>query len=380
MFGRKVTLFTLLGFTVHADTSWLVMAVLVTWSLAAGVFPSYYAGLSQAAYWWMGAAGAVGLFASIIFHELCHSLVARKYGLPIKGITLFIFGGVAEMEEEPQNAKTEFLMAVAGPASSALLALLFFLLSRVIATWPIHVEVIVSYLAWINGMLALFNLLPAFPLDGGRVLRSVLWKLKNDLPWATRVASRIGSGFGLAMIFFGLLSLLRGNVIGGVWWFVIGMFLRNASQISYQQLVLRRSLQGLRVARFMKQDPVTVSPTTTIEELVNNYIYHYHFKMYPVVENKKLFGVVTIRDVKQVAPHEWATRTVGEIAEQCTAENTVSPATEATKALEQMTKTGASRLLVVDNDRLVGIIALKDMLTFLSLKMDLGGSDPEERF
>ncbi|MGD0237788.1 MAG: site-2 protease family protein [Syntrophorhabdales bacterium] len=372
MFGRKITLFKLLGFTVRADVSWLVLAFLITWSLAVGVFPLYYKGLSQQAYWGMGVFGALGLFGSIVFHEMCHSLVARKYGLPIKGITLFIFGGVAEREDVPQNPKTEFLMAAAGPASSVLLALILHGLSTVTeGTWPVVVNGVISYLGWINGTLAVFNLLPAFPLDGGRVLRSALWRYKGDLTWATRVASRIGSGFGFGMIFLGILSLLRGNFIGGVWWFVIGMFLRNASQMSYQQLVLRKSLEGVRVARFMKRDPITVSLSTSIEELVKNYIYHYHFKMYPVVEGTHLKGVVTIRRVKQIPPEEWPARTVGEIAEECTTDNTIGPEADATKALEQMNRMEVSRLLVVDHGKLVGILTLKDMLTFLSLRVDL---------
>ena len=237
--------------------------------------------------------------------------------------------------------------------------------------WPTVVNGVIFYLGWINGTLAIFNLLPAFPLDGGRVLRSALWRYKGDLGWATRVASRIGSGFGFGMIFLGILSLLRGNFIGGVWWFVIGMFLRNASQMSYQQLVLRKSLQGAHVARFMKRDLVTVSPSTSIEELVNNYIYRHHFKMYPVVEGNRLKGVVTIRQVKRVAPEEWSAHTVGELAEECTADNTISPEADATKALEQMNRAGVSRLLVTDHGKLVGILTLKDMLTFLSLRANL---------
>jgi CBS domain-containing protein len=263
-------------------------------------------------------------------------------------------------------------MAAAGPASSVLLAVIFHALSMATeGAWPTVVNGVISYLGWINSTLAIFNLLPAFPLDGGRVLRSALWKYQGDLKRATRIASQIGSGFGFGMIFLGILSLLRGNFIGGVWWFVIGLFLRNTSQMSYQQLVLRQSLQGLQVARFMKRDPVTVSPATSIEDLVNNYIYRHHFKMYPVVEQNRLKGVVTISQVKQIQQEEWPVRTVGELAEQCTADNTISPSADAAKALEQMSRMGASRLLVVDNGRLVGILTLKDMLTFLSLRADL---------
>ncbi len=372
MFGRKITLFKLAGFTVRADVSWLVLAFLITWSLAVGIFPYYYKGFSQQAYWWMGVCGALGLFGSIVFHELCHSLVARKYGLPIKGITLFIFGGVSEMEDEPQNPKTEFLMAAAGPASSVLLSIVFHALSVVAKdSWPTVVNAVISYLGWINATLAIFNLLPAFPLDGGRVLRSALWKYKGDLMWATRAASRIGSAFGFGMIFLGILSLLRGNFIGGIWWFVIGLFLRNASQMSYQQVVLRKSLQGLHVDRFMKRDLVTVSPSTSVLELVDNYIYRHHFKMYPVVEEGHLRGVVTINQVKEVPREEWPSRAVGALAQQCTADNTISPRADATEALEKMHHLGVSRLLVVSRGRLVGILTLKDMLTFFSLNADL---------
>ena len=241
MFGKRFSLFKLLGFEVKIELSWVVLVVLLTWSLASNVFPSNTEGFSRSTYWWMGVAGTLGLFASVVFHELCHSLVARRYGLPITGITLFIFGGVAEMEDEPPSARSEFLMALAGPASSALLGFAFFgmtLLGRG-QGWPAPVNGVTSYLASLNGSLAAFNLLPAFPLDGGRVLRSVLWGVRKDLRWATRIASRIGSGLGILLMVLGGLDLLLGNFVGGVWLFVIGMFVQNASRTSYQQLFIR---------------------------------------------------------------------------------------------------------------------------------------------
>ena len=177
MFGRGFRLFEILGFEVKIDASWLILAVLVTWSLAGGYFPQNYQGLAPASYLWMGVAGALGLFASIIFHELSHSLVARRYGMPIRGITLFIFGGVAEMEDEPPTAQAEFLMAVAGPIASGALALSFYivgLLGEGIAA-PVPVLAVAGWLAFVNTMLAVVNLVPAFPLDGGRMLRAALW-------------------------------------------------------------------------------------------------------------------------------------------------------------------------------------------------------------
>ena len=251
MFGKRITLFKLFGFSVHVDLSWLVIAALITWSLAQGLFPSEYEGLPAAAYWIMGAAGAVGLFFSIVFHELFHSLAARRFGIPMTGITLFIFGGVAEMDDEPPNPKAEFFMAIAGPLSSIVLGVMFYALFIIaeLQEWPLIAAGVLGYLGVINWILAAFNLLPAFPLDGGRVLRSALWQWKNNLRWATRISSQIGSGFGIGIIILGLVSLARGNVVGGIWWFLIGMFLRNASQSSYQQVVVRKALQGEKVLR-----------------------------------------------------------------------------------------------------------------------------------
>ncbi len=376
MFGRQITLFRLFGFTVRVDVSWLVIAFLIVWSLAAGLFPHYYPGLSKSTYWWMGIAGAVGLFVSIIFHEFWHSFIARRYGLPISGITLFIFGGVSEMSEEPQNPGVEFFMAIAGPLSSFLLAGIFFVfLSATRGYWSLPAEAVLLYLASINGLLGVFNLLPAFPLDGGRILRSGLWRLRGNLRWATRVASIIGAGFGAGMIFLGIISFLSGNILGGIWWFLIGMFLRNASQVSYKQLIIRRALEGEHVAAFMKPDLVTIAPSTTLEEMMEKYVYKYHYKMFPVTEGGKLRGVVTINKLKDIPREEWGRRTVGEIADTCTEGNTIHPDTDATKALEKMNKTGNSRLMVLDQDRLIGILALKDMLKFLSIKLDFEAAE-----
>ncbi len=373
MFGKPIPLFKLLGFEIRIDLSWIVIAVLIVWTLAKGVFTENYGGLSDRTYWIMGTAAALGLFASIIFHELCHSLVSRRFNMPMKGITLFIFGGVAEMGEEPPTPKAEFLMAIAGPLSSIFLGLVLYGVAAAAQTgnWPIAVSGTVSYLSYINLILAGFNLIPAFPLDGGRVLRSALWKWKGDLKQSTRIASAIGSGFGFALILFGIFTLLMGNFVGGVWWFLIGVFLRNASMMSYQQVLLRKALEGERVRRFMSTEPVSVKTSFSLKKLVEDYIYKFHFKMFPVVENEKLIGCVTTRQVTQVPQTEWERREVGELAQQCSPENTVSPEADAMKALTLMNETQNSRLLVVDGDRLVGIITLKDLLQFFSEKMDL---------
>jgi Zn-dependent protease/predicted transcriptional regulator len=373
MFGKRFTLFTLLGFEVRIDASWLILALLVTWSLARGYFPLHSPALPSPIYWWMGAAGALGLFLSIVFHELCHSLVATHYGIPMKGITLFIFGGVAEMDNEPPSAKAEFLMAGAGPLSSFFIGLVFYGLSELGTSNELapSVTAVISYLAWINMALAVFNLIPAFPLDGGRVLRSALWSWKQNLRWATSIASQIGSAFGVLLIVLGIISFFRQNFIGGLWWFMIGIFLKNAAQMSYQQVLTRKALEGEKVSRFMVTTPITVPPSTSLEEFVNEYVYKYHFKMFPVVSWGKLLGCITVKEAAAVDHKEWPLRTVGEIAAQCSSEITIGPDDDAVKALSSMSRTGNSRLLVVDGDRLIGIIALKDMLKFLSLKIEL---------
>lgn len=373
MFGHSIRLFKLFGFEVKIDLSWLILAVLITWTLAKGWFPHTYKNFSSETYWLMGAAGAIGLFLSIVFHELSHSLVARQYGIPMRGITLFIFGGVAEMTEEPPSAKSEFMMAIAGPIASIVLGLGFYginlVINATVTSQPTYA--VIDYLAYINLILAGFNLVPAFPLDGGRVLRSGLWWWKNNLRWATRISSQIGAGFGIFLIVIGAVSFFAGNFIGGVWWFLIGMFLHRASRMSYQQLLIRKAIEGEKIEHFMKTDPVTVSPSITLEDLVEDYIYKHHYKMFPVVEGDKLVGCVKVDQVKQIPKDRRKDQTVGDIADKCSSENTISPETDAVKVLSNMKRSGNSRLMVVENSHLVGIVSLKDMLNFLSFKIDL---------
>lgn len=373
MFGKSLELFKLFGFSVKVDLSWLVIAFLVTWSLADGVFPALNPGWSRALYWGMGFVGAIGLFVSIVFHELSHSLVARRFGLPMTGITLFVFGGVAEMSDEPPNPRAEFTMAVAGPAASVLVAGICFL-GAFIGRWvaaPTPAVIVVGYLGVINLALAAFNMIPAFPLDGGRVLRSVLWGWKDNLRWATRVSSRIGAGFGALLIALGLVSLFFGRLIGGIWWILIGLFVRQAAHASYRQLLIRRALEGEPVRRFMHDRPVSVPRQISVDELVNDYVYRYHFKFFPVVDGGHLVGCVSTHDVKELPREEWSRQTVGAITQPCTATNSVQPDDDAMDALSKMNRGRLSRLMVVEGDHLVGVLALKDLLGFFSMKMEL---------
>jgi Zn-dependent protease/CBS domain-containing protein len=373
VFGRPIELFEIFGFKVRIDFSWFVVAALVTWQLSALTFPAQLPGLAPGTYWLMGSVGALAYFLCILLHEISHAEVARTYGVEIRGITLFIFGGVAEMAEEPPSPQSEFVIAAAGPAASFGIALACGGLYAVghAVEWPAPVTAVLGYLAVLNGGLALLNLTPAFPLDGGRLLRAILWGWRGNLRWATRISAGIGSGFGLLLIGLGVVSVLNG-VLFGVWLFVLGLFVRNAATASYQQLLLRRTLEGEPVSRFMHPDPVTVPRAISVLELVQSYIYRYHFKMFPVVDDGgRLLGCVTARHVRSLPREDWERQTVGALAERCSPENTVQANTDAMEALSRMSRTGASRLMVVDGDRLLGILSLKDLLRFFSLKMEL---------
>jgi Zn-dependent protease len=367
-------LFSLFGFQVKIDLSWLLLGLLISWSLAAGVFPTDYPGLSKRVYAWMGIACAVGVFFSIVFHEFSHSLVARRFGIPIKGITLFIFGGVAEMEKEPPSPKSEFLMAVAGPLASFLLAFIFSRLEAlaVAGAWSTPVVGVSHSLAYINMIVAVFNLVPAFPLDGGRMLRAMLWHWKKDLRVATHISSQLGRGFGLALMILGVLALIQGNFIVGMWWFLIGIFLRAAASASYQQLLLQEVLHDQPVKRFMRRYPLTVSPSITVREWIEDYVYRHHFKMFPVVENSKLLGCIRIQSIKQIPRDEWQNKKVREFMEPCSKTNTISADMETTELLSAMVRPGKeSRYMVVDDGQLVGMISLKDLLELIALKVEI---------
>ncbi len=373
MFGKKIKIFRLFGFNVSLDTSWFIIGVLICWSLASGVFPAMYKGLDTSTYWLMGLGGALGLFFSIVFHEFCHSLVARRFGLPMKGITLFIFGGIAEMSDEPPSPKAEFFMAVAGPVASIFIGILFLALAMVLRITGVHVAFTgaVHYLGFINLILAGFNLLPGFPLDGGRILRSVIWHWRGDFRLASRISASIGSGFGIVLIIFGVVNLIGGQVIGGIWYCLIGMFLRGAASSSYRQVLIRQTLGGREVAAFMTRDPEVVQPEVTLETLVEDHVYRHHHKLFPVLEGDRLLGFVNMQHIKSVPREKWSSTKVCDVMRKTSKDNTLSPDTDAMEALKRMNRTQTSRFMVARNDRLEGVVTLKDFLEFFSMKTEL---------
>lgn len=360
---------------IELSWSWLLILVLVVWSLATGYFPAYCreCQFSSLDLWGMGVVAAMGMFASIVFHELSHSLVARRYGVPIKRITLFIFGGVAEISDEPPNPTVEFRMAIAGPIFSLSLSAIMFSAYSLggYQGWPNQVQGVLYYLAWANCVLALFNLVPAFPLDGGRVLRSILWSKKRDRVEATRLASKSGSWFGAILIGLGLIAVVTGNFISGVWYFFIGMFIREAALSSYRQVIITNTLEGESVRKFMNPNPVTIQPDISLDEFVDKYLLKFQFKMFPVIKNGNLLGLFTTQELKKVPKSDWMKDKISEHIQTVSELNTVSPDANAREVFLLMNRTGRNRLLVVENKKLLGVITLRDILQYMTFMFDL---------
>jgi len=379
MFGQRLPLFRLFGFEVRFDLTWLIFVALIVWSLSVGYFPSMYEGYSALTYFSMAIVGAIGLFASIVLHELAHSLVARRFGMEIRGITLFIFGGAAEMADEPPSPRAEALMALAGPAVSLALGVILYAVSSALdaAGAPDPIIGVTAYLGGINLILAAFNLIPAYPLDGGRVLRAALWAWRRDLHWATDVAAQVGGAFGLVLVALGIFEVVIGRVGDGMWLFLIGLFLRAAAAASYQRMVARETLTGIPVASLMTRAPVAGTPDACLSDLVDSHFLGRSLKLVPIVDNNgRLVGSIDARQVKAIPRADWASTRAVDVMTPISRENTIDALADAATALERMQGAGRSRLMVADGDHLEGILTLRDMLQALNLRRDLGEPPP----
>lgn len=372
-------LLNLFGFEIRLDWSWIFLAVLITWTLAAGYFPMKYPNLSKDTYWIMGIIGAAGLFISIILHELSHSLVGRHYEVPIAGITLFIFGGIAEMSKAPPDPKSELLMSLAGPAFSIFLGVIFSVLFQIglAEKWPVLLNGVIGYLSMINFVVGIFNLLPGFPLDGGRVLRSILWWWKKDLKWATRIACNWGTGLGYILIFFGIFRFIQGVIIEGLWMFLIGFFLQHISKASYQDMLIGEMFHGEQIKKYVKTNLVTVPSTVNLQELVDNYFYKYYHKLYPVTENGKLVGSISFHEIKTIPKEKWPDVQVKQVMRAYSPDFVIDVKTAVSKVLQTMNSQGISRMIVTDNGELYGIITLKDLMDVISIKLSLREDDTD---
>jgi Zn-dependent protease/CBS domain-containing protein len=365
----KIRLFKVAGIQITIDYSWFVIFALILWSLSAGYFPRQYPGLSTQSYWAAGAVATCFFFLSVIFHELSHSLMAIHFGINIPEITLFIFGGVSRLSQEPKDPRNEFIIAIVGPLSSFLLAGVFLVAQKMVsvAQLPLIAEIF-GYLTWINVALGVFNLIPGFPLDGGRVLRAVMWWRTGSLARATKWASDIGKGFAVALMVLGGFQIFAGMLIGGLWMLFIGIFLRGIAEGGYQELVVRQSLEGVHVREVMVKDVVTVSPHLSVDRLISEYFLRYGFKGFPVVGDGKTLGVVSLADVKKIAEEEYSTKAVADVMTDADGGMRIHPEDSLAEAFKRMTQQDMGRLLVMDGDRMVGMITKTGLIRFLEIK------------
>jgi Zn-dependent protease/predicted transcriptional regulator len=366
---------TVAGIPINVHTSWLVVYALITWTLAVGYFPRTLPDLAPVAAWLSGLAAALLLFVSVLLHELSHSLVARAHGLGVTGITLHVFGGVSQLEEEPPSARAEFLIAAVGPLSSfAIAGLLWAARTTGVVTSGVP-GAILDYLIFINTAIGVFNLVPGFPLDGGRVLRAALWKWKGNLRSATFTASRVGSAVAVVLMMWGFLQVMTGAFMGGMWMILIGIFLRGAADASYAQVDLKETLAPLHVDDIMVRNPVTVPAAAPVSVLVD-LLWAHHFASFPVVEDGRAVGIATLQHVQPVPRAHWQHTLVREVMQAMSPELSVARSDSVYAAFEKASRNGVGRLVVVEAERLVGYLSIKDITHVLALR---GVAPPADR-
>jgi Zn-dependent protease/CBS domain-containing protein len=347
------------GIRIGVNWSWLVVFALIVWSLASAVFPDQNEGLSDATYVVMAIVAALLFFASILLHELGHAVQARREGMEIEGITLWLFGGVAQFRGMFPSAGAEFRIAVAGPLVSLLLGVFFVAVAAATKTAE-AVDGVAAWLGYINLMLLVFNLLPALPLDGGRVLRSALWGARDDFAWATRVAGNIGRGFGFLFIAGGIALFVFANSFSGAWLAFIGWFLLGAASAELRYLAVRDALAGLRVRDLMVRDPATVSQSLSLGQFMDEVVWPNRYTTYPVTDNGRAVGLLPFKCVAEVPRSEWDDRTVRD----CMLPRDRVPVLEENDELVDVVNElgeAPGRGLVLDGERLVGLLSISDL-------------------
>jgi Zn-dependent protease/predicted transcriptional regulator len=370
--SRGISLFRIAGIRITLDFSWFIIFGLVLFALSAGYLPRAFPGQDTQMYWLAGLAATLLFFMSVVLHELAHSLVAIRQGIDIPEINLFIFGGVARLSEEPQDPKTEFKIAVVGPLMSFALAAAFGALKIALQGFePSLLVVVIGYLSWINLALGIFNLIPGFPLDGGRILRAFLWWRTGSLTRATRVAAGFGKVFAVAIMVLGGLQIFAGALINGLWFIFIGMFLQGMSSRGYEELVIRKSLEGVRVDEVMVREVVSVPPDLSISQLIHDYFLHYAFRGFPVTENGRVLGVVSVAAVSQTPREAYDQRRVSDIMTPLHGDLLIEARASLAEALMKMSRGEQERLLVLEGPRLVGLVTKTGLLRFVQLKQIL---------
>ena len=366
MFTKTYRLFSILGFRISIDLTWFLLAGLIVWSLGAGFFPDVLPGIDPVTSYTIAVFAALGMFASIIFHELAHAIVARYYKIKIAGITLFIFGGVAELEDEPPTAKSEFLVAVAGPISSYLLALIFYLLSELIpqGARP-EIFALFSYLSLINVVLATFNLIPAFPLDGGRMLRAALWGIKGNLRWATRIAAILGAALGVGLMAFGVYNGFQGSSVGGMWQILIGFFIFNAAGNAQRQTEVMEILRGVTVGQLMKAPLPAIPANVSVDQVAGHPDLAGQAIFLPVTENGQVIGLVQPSALEKIPVERRQAMAIREAASPLKDAEVFQSEQTAIGALGQLRRARGHQGLVMSNGEISGWIAARDIFNYI---------------
>ena len=364
------------GIDIYAHLSWFIVLVLLTWSLASGWFAQSFPGWSTPTYWITAFISALLLFVCVLLHELAHSLVAQVHGLTVKNITLFIFGGVATIKEEMKRPGIEFQIAVVGPITSLFLAAIAFLLA-----WPFRgsnspTEAVLDYLAASNFLLGVFNLIPGFPLDGGRVLRSIAWKITGNIQKSTRIASYAGQAMAFVFILLGIAAFFTGNFFNGLWSIFIGWFLLNAAQTANMQILLQNTLQGVSVDKVMNPRPVAVPANISLQKLVDEYFVPQGLQAAPVVQGEYLAGLITLTDIARVERERWAYTPVGHVMRLLEQVYVTTPEQPLHDLLEVMVTRGINQIPVVQDGRLVGLLSRESILRYLQVRQSLKMDEP----
>ena len=360
------------GIPIGVHYTWAIAVVMITWSLAAGYFPQEYPGWLPRDYWLVGAAAALLLFISVLFHELCHSFVAQARGLAVKSITLFIFGGVSNIAQESEDPRDEFLIAVVGPLSSLALAGLFWLGVLAIPNDTSPLGALLFYLTTVNLMLAIFNILPGFPLDGGRVLRAILWGSTGSMVRGTTVATVVGQVVAFLFIGYGIWQIfIERDFLSGVWIGFIGWFLNSAAEATRRQVQVQEGFRGITVESVMTPDPPVVSPALPVRALVDEYVLRRGLRALPVAQDGRIVGLVSLSDVKHLPEPEWSGNSVGAIMTRPPL-RTIGPEAPVARALERLVEDDVNQLLVVDKDgTLLGMLTRRDVMRFLQMRGEL---------
>lgn len=365
----SIKLFKIRGIRISIDYSWFFIFLLVFWSLSAGYLPRNFPGYSFSLYLTVGLIATFFFFVSILIHELMHSFVAISSGINIPEITFFIFGGVSRLSHEAKTPQTELKIAIAGPLSSFVLSVIFWALKAATAQTGIPLATaLFGYLSWINLALGIFNLVPAFPLDGGRVFRAILWMKTNSLAKATKVASDMGKGFAIVLMILGGIEIFSGALIGGLWLLFIGMFLRGIAAAGYQELIIRQSLESVDVREIMVKDIISVPEGLTLSALISEYFLKYHYRGFPVENNGKVLGIITLSDISHISRETQDTQTVENVMTPISPQVTIQPRDSLAEALKRMLSDGLNRLLVIENNKMIGMITKGSLIRFLELK------------